>query len=158
MRKMLAVAAIAVAVATPATVVASGADKKPAPPAAAKVAKKKVPVVSLVFKGVVKADATAESVVISPVKGTNRHARVALKGASELMLKLTSTKLKGTVIKADGTKSTAIETYADLKAGDVVMFHVRAKKGTSLDNLPAAKWLRDFTGLVTPAPVPAPVA
>ena len=143
MRKIIAAALVAGVVATPATVMAHGPEKgqgeKPAKVAVTpaeqskKKAKrgKKVPVVNMVFSAVVSENATADAVVLGSVDGVNRHAERVLGAASSLTLKIVSTKLKGTVIKADGTKSTAIETYADLKAGDRVFFVVRAKKNVA---------------------------
>lgn len=149
MRKKIISVALAVgAVAAPAAMAAKPATL-PAKPT------KPVPVVSYLFKGVVMTDATATGVEVSPVKGTNAFARRALAGATTMSLKLdATTKLRSRSVAPDGTKSFLPETFADLKAGDVVYFHVRAKKGTALADLPAAKWVRDFTA--NPAPVVAP--
>lgn len=174
MRKLIAAAVVAGVVAAPTAALAHGSkDGKDAEPvkkvAPANVKKddrghkgkrvKKDPIVSMVFSAVVSADATADAVQLDSVDGINRHAERALGAADAMTLKLaTATKLKGTVIKADGTKSTVRETFADLKAGDRVFFVVRAKKSAKAANLPAAKWLRDLTGTVTPAPTTDPAS
>jgi hypothetical protein len=115
------------------------------------------PVVSYLFKGVVMTDASADVVEVSPVKGTNIFARRALAGAPAMTLKIaTATKLKSRVVAEDGSKSFVPETYADVKAGDVVYFHIRAPKGTAAADLPAAIWIRDLTANTAPAPAPVP--
>jgi hypothetical protein len=125
---------------------------KPMKPAVAK----HTPVVSYLFKGRVMSemvDPAVKTVVISPVLGTNLHARRYL-GAATVEPKSMTVNLDGTLIRSrvvgpDGKKTFPIEAYADLKKGDVVYFHIRAKKGLKaanpLDVLPAAKWLRDLT-------------
>lgn len=148
--KILSVALAVGAVAAPAAMAA-----KPAT-APAKPVKPAKPMVSYLFKGVVM-NAAAEMVEVSPVKGTNVFARRALAGASGMTLKIaTTTKLRSRVVAADGTKSFLPQSHADLQAGDVVFFHVRAPKGTAAADLPAAKWIRDFTA--NPSPAPAPTA
>ncbi len=174
MRKIIAAAVVAGVVATPSAVLAHGPSASKGAEPAKKVAPAKVkkderghkgkrakrnPFVNMVFSGIVSADASAEAVELTSVDGINRFAERALGASDTMTLKLrAATKLKGTVIMADGTKRTALETVADLKAGDRVFFVVRARKGTSAADLPAARWLRDLTGTVTPAPASDPAA
>ena len=159
--KILSVALAVGAVAAPAAMAARPATAPAKPVKPAKPAK---PVVSYLFKGVVLANASSDKVEVSPVKGTNVFARRALAGAASIgaasmTLKIaTTTKLKSRVVAADGTKSFVPETHADLMAGDVVFFHIRAPKGTAAADLPAAKWIRDLTANPAPAPAPAPTA
>jgi len=154
--KILSVALAVGAVAAPAAMAARPATAPAKPVKPAKPAK---PVVSYLFKGVVLANASGDKVEVSPVKGTNVFARRALDGAAKMTLKIaTTTKLKSRVVAADGTKSFVPETHADLMAGDVVFFHIRAPKGTPAADLPAAKWIRDLTANPAPAPAPAPTA
>jgi cold shock CspA family protein len=151
MRKVIAAALVAGAVAAPATVLAA----KPSHPAKPV---KKAPVVTMVFHGIVVADAVDGSVTVKPFrKGSNMHARRAALGLSEMTVKLgEATRLRGFILNAEGEKVFAPETIADLKAGDRVRFVIRARKGTQAADLPAAKWMRDFTGLVTPVVVTPP--
>ncbi len=153
MRKVIAAALIAGAVAAPASLVASGPGKQPEKPKKAK----KAPVVNMVFSGVVQADAAADGVVVKPLrKRSNIHARRAVVGVSEMTVKLSdATRLRGFILNAEGKRVFTRETVADLKAGDRVMFVIRAKKGTVAADLPAARWMRDFTGLVTPVEDPS---
>ncbi len=145
MRKLLAVGLVAGAVAAPAAFATGPGTHKPATPAK--------PVVSYLFKGTVLSHDTPEVVEVSPVKGTNVFARRALAGGSSmtLTLKLGTTKVFSRIVNPDGTKRFVRENPAEIKAGDVVFFHIRAAKGTALADLPAARWVRDFT----PDPVPA---
>ncbi len=123
-----------------------------------------MPVVSYLFKGRVGpagAYLPAKTIVVTPVLGTNLHARRFLGGATVLPKSIT-VNLEGTIIRSrvvgpNGKKTFPVEAYADLKQGDVVYFHIRAKKGLKAangDTLPAAKWLRDLT----PNPPVAPAA
>jgi hypothetical protein len=146
-RRILLVGLAASVVAVPVAMAAKPATT-PATPTKPAVTKP-APVVSYLFKGMVKLGTTptATSVEIEPVKGTNIHAKRALQGATSMTVTLaTTTAIRGRVVAPDGTKSFVAETFADLKPGDVVFFHIRAKKGnTDVTTLPAAKWLRDLT-------------
>lgn len=154
MRKVIAAALVAGAVAAPASVLAQEPTHPTKPNHPVKHAKK-APVVSMVFHGIVVADAVDGSVTIKPFrKGSNIHARRAAMGLSEMTVQLgEATRLRGFILNAEGEKVFAPETFADLKAGDRVRFVIRARKGTLAADLPAAKWMRDFTGLVTPVVV-----
>lgn len=154
MKKLLAVGLLAGAIAVPTAMAAKPAHTpaKPVKP----VTKPVKAVVSYLFVGVVAADATADSVDVMSVKGVNRHAKRALGTATTMTVAIkATTKLRGRIVSSDGTKTFVNETYADLKAGDKVYFHIRALKGTSLDNLAKTIWIRDLTP-AAPAP-PAPV-
>jgi hypothetical protein len=152
MRKVIAATLIAGAIAAPASVLASNPDH---PAKRAHPAKKK-PVVSMVFRGVVAVDAVSGEVAITPMlRGSNRHARRVLDGASEMTVTIgDKTKLRGFIINADGKRVFTAETIDDLNAGDRVRFVIRARKGTPLAELPAVRWMKDFTGLVAPADEP----
>ncbi len=141
-KKVLSVALAVGAVAAPAAMAARPATA-PAKPK---------PVVSLLFKGVVLNNATADMVEVSPVKGTNVFARRALAGATGITVKIAATtRLRSRTVAPDGTKSFSAESFTELQKGDVVYFHIRAARGTALADLPAAKWIRDFTANPAPA-------
>ena len=143
-RRILLVGLAAGVVAVPAAIAAKPATT-PATPTHPAVAAH-VPVVSYLFKGKIESvDAIAKSAVINPVKGTNIFARRALGTATTMTLSLDGTVLRLRSFAGDGTKIFTPETIADLKPGDVVFFHIRAKKRTPLAELPAAKWLRDLS-------------
>jgi len=146
MKKVLALGLIAGVVAAPAAFAAKPAHK-PAPPSKQ--------IVSYLFKGKVLSHDDPGVVVVSPVKGTNVFGRRALAGVdpNAVNVKIAAgTKLFSRIVKSDGTKSFVRESSADIKAGDVVFFHIRAPKGTKApDFAAAAKWMRDFT----PNPAPA---
>lgn len=152
MRKVIAATLLAGAIAAPATVLASNPDR----PAERAHPAKKTPVVSMVFRGVVAVDAMSGEVTITPMlRGSNRHARRVLDGASEMTVTIgDKTRLRGFIMNADGERVFTAETIDDLNAGDRVRFVIRARKGTALADLPAVRWMKDFTGLVAPAEEP----
>lgn len=148
MKKMFAMGLAAAAVAVPVALAAPPATKPVKPVTPAK------PVVSYLLKGSVQGvDSTAQTVTVSPVKGTNAHARRALGTKGAITVKLgATTKMLARVVGPGGTKTFVPESLAELKPNDVVFVHIRAKKGSSLETLEAtvARWVRDLT----PNPVP----
>jgi hypothetical protein len=96
----------------------------------------KARMVSYEFRGIVTADATAESVTVEFVHG-NKHIRRALGDAESFAVKIDAK----TKIRIRGANP--IGSYVDLKQGDKVRVHIRAKRGTTLADLPAARVIMD---------------
>jgi hypothetical protein len=148
-KRMLLVGLAAGVVAVPAAMAVRPATT-PANPAKPAVTKPK-PVVSHLFKGKIEKVACAvPNVIINPVKGTNIHARRALGTATSMTLSLEGTRIRSRLFAPGGAKIFVPQGCDNIKIGDVVFFHIRAKKGTVLTELPAAKWLRDLTPNPTP--------
>jgi len=146
-KRMLLVGLAAGVVAVPAALAVKPATT-PANPTKPK------PVVSHLFKGkIASVDCVLKSAVINPVKGTNIHARRALGTATSMTLSLEGTRIRSRLFAPGGAKIFVPQGCDNLKLGDVVFFHIRAKKGTTIPTTApflAAKWLRDLTPNPTP--------
>ena len=155
MRKILVMGLVAGVVAAPAAFAVGPSAHKPVTPAKHA---KPTPVVSYLFKGTVMTAVNGDNViVVSPVRGTNIHGRRAFYGMTtpSINVKIAAgTKVFARVVNPDGTKRFVRENPALMLPGDVVYFHIRAKKGLKADEITnAARWIRDLT----PNPAPAPV-
>lgn len=103
--------------------------------------------VAHVLRGVVAADAAADSVRVD-VRRANRHMRRALDGAGTVTVKIgADTRIRlvgrGKVEEPDGSVRRA-GTFADLAAGDRVIVWIRAPRGTAAADLPQAKGIWDL--------------
>jgi hypothetical protein len=88
------------------------------------------------FRAIVTADATAGAVSVKFVRG-NRHIRRALGDAEMFSVKIDAK----TKVKVRGQRG--LGSYVDLKAGDKVTIEIRAKRGTKVADLPAARRIVD---------------
>ena len=144
MRKFIALALVTGLVAAPAAIAGKDASKPVAP---------KVKYSMFEFSGTVTAVGT-DSITISPVRAHGKKSRVALAGATSFVAKIDGK----TRLLRSGMGRVAL---GKVMVGDRVKVEVRAPRGTTLAEMPAAKRVKVKSAELPapvegPAPAPAP--